>query len=127
MDLFVTPTVTAVLPHLLVIVIAGSIWLGLAAIGRYKSHWLYDNTAHFSAGACLAALASLLLSFIPTLAAVLALAIGWEFIEFTHGVFPWIKRVSPDRAWEDTLLDTLLVMTAALVTSWFLHPVYHLL
>lgn len=127
MDLILEPRMTAWIPHTLLAGVAGLVWAILAIVGEYKSHWLYDNVAHFSAGASLAALASLLLTFIPALAAVLIIAIGWEFIEFTHNVFPWVKRVSPDRAWEDTLLDTLLVMAAALVASWFLQPIYPLL
>lgn len=81
--------------------------------------WWYDNSAHLAAGGFIGAMAHYGLAFglTDTALAFLACALVWELFEFRYNIRPWDEREgwSFDRAVEDTLLDTYVGLTGALL------------
>lgn len=102
--------------------LSAALWLGLAYWGRYRAWVWYDNVAHAAAGACLAALATLALGPLASLAAVTVLALAWEAFEWAKDIHPWGGATTRDAAWEDTALDTCMVWGGALVALALLTP-----
>lgn len=81
--------------------------------------WWADNSAHFVAGAIIGAIAhyGLGLGLVATGTAFLTCALVWEWYECAYNVRPWDEREdwSTDRAVEDTLLDTYVGLSGALL------------
>lgn len=81
--------------------------------------WWYDNLLHFTSGVIIGALSVLLLdtTFLGTAVVFLLLAAVWEAFEYHYSIRPWDEREdwTHDRAVEDTLLDTYMGLTGALM------------
>lgn len=85
--------------------------------------WWADNLAHFTCGLLIGILAQLVWNdWLLAAATFLLLTTVWEIFEYTHEVRPWDPRDgwSLDRAVEDTLLDTYVGLTGALIGIWLL-------
>lgn len=85
--------------------------------------WWYDNLGHAVCGFAIGAAAWALhpnMWFVG--AAFLACASMWEWFEYAFNIRPWDPREnwSVDRAIEDTLLDTYVGLTGALLAAWVL-------
>lgn len=82
--------------------------------------WWHDNLAHFAGGALIGALTHFVLGYgyVGVGAVFIGLAGGWEAYEYTHGIRPWDEADgwTFDRAIEDTLLDTYVGLTGALLS-----------
>lgn len=83
-------------------------------------HWWEDNAGHFAAGALIGALTHFLLGFgyLGVGAVFIGLAGVWEAYEYAYGIRPWDEADgwTFDRAIEDTLLDTYVGLTGALLS-----------
>lgn len=81
--------------------------------------WWHDNLAHFAGGFAIGALTHALFGFeyLNVGMVFLALAAVWEAYEYTYGIRPWDPEDgwTLDRAVEDTLLDTYIGLTGALL------------
>lgn len=95
-------------------VLAGTLSATLGAWGRYRDWWWYDNLAHGLAGLSLGSLVATRDSPVgQDLAIVGCLTLAWELHEYHGGIRPWTDSGRSDRAAEDTLLDSILVVGAA--------------
>lgn len=81
--------------------------------------WWHDNAGHLAAGFGLGALAhlGLALGYVGVGGAFLACALVWEAYEYRYGIRPWDPEDGwcHDHAVEDTLLDTYVGLTGALL------------
>ena len=82
--------------------------------------WWEDNAGHLAAGFAIGALTHALLgfSYVGVGMVFLALAAAWEAYEHVYEVRPWdpTDGWSLDRAIEDTILDTYIGLTGALLS-----------
>lgn len=81
--------------------------------------WWADNAAHLVGGAVIGAIAhyGFGLGLLGTAVVFLICAVVWELYEFLYNVRPWDEREdwSVDRAIEDTMLDTYVGLTGAIL------------
>lgn len=89
-----------------------------------EMRWWEDNLGHGLAGAAIGGLAHALLGtgYVRTGALFLVLAAVWEAYEYRYEIRPWdpVDDWTHDRAVEDTLLDTYVGLTGALLAVFLL-------
>jgi hypothetical protein len=90
------------------------VWGVMGYLAWYGRYWWWDNLAHLLAGVSLGGFATAHPFPVvrPLVVAAVAVLI-WESFEFAWGIWPWVEHTGLAKKWNDTLLDSYLVLNGA--------------